>query len=201
MGADKFENEKLIEFGIPTDHWFHVDDLSSAHVYLRLNDDETIDTVNPQAIHECAVLVKANSIEGCKKNEVTILHTPWSNLHKTSDMVAGAIGHHDRKLMNRIKGVKKENSLVNQLNKTKRIDNDIDLHFLQQEYAREQMLKLKEKKKLMRQQEEDERKAREEAASLKSYDSVFENAAMMSNTMMASSATDEAAKDFEDDFM
>ena len=36
MGKDKFENEKLIEYGWPEDVWFHVDDLSSAHVYLRL---------------------------------------------------------------------------------------------------------------------------------------------------------------------
>ncbi len=36
MGKDKFENEKLIEHGWPEDVWFHVDDLSSAHVYLRL---------------------------------------------------------------------------------------------------------------------------------------------------------------------
>ena len=54
MGRDKFENEELIRYGLPEDIWyilfrvkdlkkyylsvfrFHVDDLSSAHVYLRL---------------------------------------------------------------------------------------------------------------------------------------------------------------------
>ena len=50
MGRDKFENEELIKYGWPEDVWFavsrvpiaverrrfHVDDLSSAHVYLRL---------------------------------------------------------------------------------------------------------------------------------------------------------------------
>ena len=40
MGADKFENEDLIRYGIPEDLWFHVDDLSSAHVYLRLRKDQ-----------------------------------------------------------------------------------------------------------------------------------------------------------------
>jgi predicted ribosome quality control (RQC) complex YloA/Tae2 family protein len=35
MGADKYENEELLKWGFPEDVWFHVDDLSSAHVYLR----------------------------------------------------------------------------------------------------------------------------------------------------------------------
>jgi hypothetical protein len=35
MGKDKYENEDLIRFGLPEDVWFHVDSLSSAHVYLR----------------------------------------------------------------------------------------------------------------------------------------------------------------------
>lgn len=39
MGRDKFENEDLIAFGCPNDLWFHVDDLSSAHVYLKLPKD------------------------------------------------------------------------------------------------------------------------------------------------------------------
>ena len=36
MGADKYENEGLFEWGQTRDVWFHVDGLSSAHVYLRL---------------------------------------------------------------------------------------------------------------------------------------------------------------------
>ncbi|KAG9336216.1 hypothetical protein JZ751_002563 [Albula glossodonta] len=36
MGKDKYENEDLIKYGWPEDIWFHVDKLSSAHVYLRM---------------------------------------------------------------------------------------------------------------------------------------------------------------------
>ena len=36
VGKDKFENEDLIKHAWPEDIWFHVDKLSSAHVYLRL---------------------------------------------------------------------------------------------------------------------------------------------------------------------
>ena len=48
MGKDKYENEDLIAYGWPEDVWcvikvvylinrFHVDEVSSAHVYIRLN--------------------------------------------------------------------------------------------------------------------------------------------------------------------
>jgi len=40
MGKDKFENEELIKYGLPCDVWFHVEGMSSAHVYLRLNRNE-----------------------------------------------------------------------------------------------------------------------------------------------------------------
>ena len=32
MGEDKHVNEDLIKYGLPEDIWFHVDDMSSAHV-------------------------------------------------------------------------------------------------------------------------------------------------------------------------
>ena len=39
MGKDKYENEELIKFAWhDVDIWFHVEDLSSAHVYLRLKE-------------------------------------------------------------------------------------------------------------------------------------------------------------------
>ena len=45
MGKDKFENEKLIEYCWEEDIWFHVSDFSSAHVYLWLLPNETIETI------------------------------------------------------------------------------------------------------------------------------------------------------------
>jgi hypothetical protein len=49
--------------------------------------------VSPETIMECAQLVKANSIEGCKKKEVYVVYTRWRNLHKTSDMEVGKSIH------------------------------------------------------------------------------------------------------------
>ena len=65
MGRDKYENESLIAYGWPEDLWFHVDKLSSAHVYLRLPPDVGFDEVPPALVEECAQLTKLNSIEGC----------------------------------------------------------------------------------------------------------------------------------------
>jgi len=120
QGADKYENEDLIRYGFPEDIWFHVDDLSSAHVYLRLQKEQQLEDVSEVTIMECCQLVKANSIEGCKPKEVDVIYTRWRNLHKTSDMEVGAIGFHDRSKIKKIR-VTKDKSIVNQLNRTKQV--------------------------------------------------------------------------------
>lgn len=53
VGKDKFENEDLIKYGFPEDIWFHADDHSSAHVYLRLNEDESYDNIPIIALEDC----------------------------------------------------------------------------------------------------------------------------------------------------
>lgn len=82
MGKDKFENEELIRHGFLEDIWydknshfydeslnllknrFHVDDLSSAHVYLRLPmGQSTLDDISDTLLEECAQLVKVETLE------------------------------------------------------------------------------------------------------------------------------------------
>lgn len=43
---------------------FHVDKMSSAHVYVRLHKGQTIDDISDGVLEDCAQLVKANSIQG-----------------------------------------------------------------------------------------------------------------------------------------
>ena len=43
---------------------FHVDKMSSAHVYVRLQKGQTIDDISEGLLEDCAQLVKANSIQG-----------------------------------------------------------------------------------------------------------------------------------------
>lgn len=53
VGKDKVENEDLIKFGWPEDIWFHADDHSSAHVYLRLLDGESFENIPIEVLEDC----------------------------------------------------------------------------------------------------------------------------------------------------
>ena len=44
--------------------WFHVDNLSSAHIYVRLPEGEDWEKMTQELLVDCAQLTKANSIEG-----------------------------------------------------------------------------------------------------------------------------------------
>ncbi len=128
-----------------------MDDLSSAHVYLRQKPGEKLDDISPDLLLECASLVKvggwlggwmglrvkevfivllfsrwvggwwacvssphsphllfnnhqANSIEGCKLKEVSVVYTRWRNLKKTKAMEVGQIGFHDNSKVRARKG-------------------------------------------------------------------------------------------------
>lgn len=117
--TDRGRDEDLIKFGWDEDVWFHVDNLSSAHVYVRLREGETWESIPKALLEDCAQLTKANSIEGNKKDDVTIIYTPWSNLKKDGSMATGQVGFHDNKKVKRVYVQKRENVIVNRLNKTK----------------------------------------------------------------------------------
>jgi len=57
-------DEDLIKYGLEEDVWFHVDKLSSAHIYLRLKEGESWENIPEAVVTDCAQLTKANSIEG-----------------------------------------------------------------------------------------------------------------------------------------
>jgi hypothetical protein len=199
MGADKYENEDLIKYGLPEDLWFHVDDMSSAHVYLRLQNNQRLEDVSPETIMECAQLVKANSIEGCKMREVYVIYTRWRNLHKTRDMEVGAIGFHDRSKVKRIR-VEKDNAIVNRINKTKEIRFP-NLAELQEERAAAFRAEQRAEKQQQKVLEKQYRREREEQAKMRSFESMMDTDQMRSNADMPASVDDSAAKNFEDDFM
>lgn len=105
---------------------FHVDDLSSAHVYLRLPKGMTIHNIPANALEDCCQLVKQNSIAGCKLPSVSIVYTPWSNLKKTPGMEVGQVGFKDESLVLKYKVQKKLPAVVNRLMKTKE-ERDVDV--------------------------------------------------------------------------
>eukprot|EP00596_Hydrurales_sp_CCMP1899_P007645 CAMPEP_0119040740 /NCGR_PEP_ID=MMETSP1177-20130426/10739_1 /TAXON_ID=2985 /ORGANISM="Ochromonas sp, Strain CCMP1899" /LENGTH=199 /DNA_ID=CAMNT_0007006057 /DNA_START=132 /DNA_END=731 /DNA_ORIENTATION=- len=199
MGKDKYENEDLIKYGIPEDLWFHVDDLSSAHVYLRLQKDQRLEDVTDSTINECAQLVKANSIEGCKLKDVHVVYTRWRNLLKTGGMEAGQVSYNDKTKVKRIR-VEKDNAIVNTLNRTKE-ERHPDLAALQEERAAEFRNVQKIAKREQLQNEKTAKKAREDAAKVRNYSSIMKEDKMKSNVDVKASVYDDAAKEAEDDFM
>jgi hypothetical protein len=209
MGKDKHENEDLIKYGWPEDLWFHVDDLSSAHVYLRMKPGQTWDDLPEQAIEDCCQLVKDNSIKGCKKASVRIVFTPWSNLKKTADMAVGQIGYHNRSMC-RFKTIDKNRDIVKRLNKTKTEDHP-DLAAQRRERDAKETQKRRAKRKEDAAAAKEAEKARMEEARIRSYDGFFDDGAGGggegsdddADWMEGGDATYDAsaAEAWEDDFM
>lgn len=120
MGKDKLENEKLIAEAFDSDVWFHVSNLSSAHVYLRLGPGQDWEKIDSELLAQVGQLTKANSIQGNKNSNVTVIYTPRSNLLKTAGMEAGAVSFHDGQKLKKIFVGEKDRPMVNRLNKTKK---------------------------------------------------------------------------------
>jgi len=180
VGEDKHENEDLIRWGWPEDVWFHVDKLSSAHVYLRLHPGETIDDIPQSVIEDCAQLLKANSIQGNKQNDIDVVYTPWANLKKTAGMDVGQVGFHKQKEVRTVRVDKRINEIINRLNRTKE-DLKPDLRAQREERDLKerdgQKAKMREEKKAEKELEEKKRKD----AELRSYSSLMSPENMKSN--------------------
>ncbi|CAD7088566.1 unnamed protein product [Hermetia illucens] len=180
MGADKYENEDLIKWGWPEDVWFHVDKLSSAHVYLRLKKGQTIDDIPAAVIDDAAQLVKANSITGNKMNNIDVVYTMWENLKKTAGMEVGQVSFHRDKDVRKVRVEKRINEIVNRLNKTK-VEDHPDFRAAREKRDAEER---EDKKKLLREQKErekEEEKRRQEEAELRSYSSLMKADKMTTN--------------------
>jgi len=181
MGEDKHENEELIRWGWPEDVWFHVDKLSSAHVYLRLKENQTLDDVPMSIIEDAAQLVKYNSIQGNKMNDIDVVYTMWSNLHKTEGMEVGQVSFHKQKEVRKIKVARRENVIVNRLNKTKKEEVKPDLRGqreVRDKQERDHQKKLFQKRE---QEKKEEEKQRKEEAEARSYKNLMVEENMTSN--------------------
>jgi hypothetical protein len=132
VGKDKHENEFLIKYGWPGDIWFHVDSLSSAHVYFRVQTiggissngasipvtGIPIDDLPEDSVYDMMQIVKHNSISGSKLASTKIVYTPHSNLKKTFEMESGAVTYHNRGLC-RYARCDKDRVRIKELDKTK----------------------------------------------------------------------------------
>ncbi|KAL2160052.1 hypothetical protein VTH06DRAFT_1707 [Thermothelomyces fergusii] len=194
VGKDKFENEDLIKYGWDED--FHVDKLSSAHIYLRLREGESWDNIPSELLTDLAQLTKANSIEGNKKDNITVIYTPWSNLKKDGSMAVGQVSFKDHKKVKRILVAQRENPIINRLNKTK-VEKFPDLRQEKEDHLRElrkkdqaaQLARKKEEARIAK--ERQEKKWQKEHA----YDDLF------TEENMEASSNQNRDENWEEDFM
>ncbi|KAJ1808461.1 hypothetical protein LPJ56_004700 [Coemansia sp. RSA 2599] len=170
MGKDKVENEDLIKHGWPEDVWFHVDKLSSAHVYLRLEAGMTWETIPKALLDDLAQLCKANSIEGNKRDNITIIYTPWANLLKRGDMATGQVSFKNPQMVRRVHVVQRENAIVNRLNKTKRIEYP---NLYEQRQQRDRDEKRSKRNELAKKHSEDKAKAAKKVNTEEEYKAIF----------------------------
>ncbi|NXI81832.1 CCD25 protein, partial [Rhipidura dahli] len=180
MGKDKYENEDLIKYGWPEDVWFHVDKLSSAHVYLRLPPGQSLDEVPREVLSDCAQLVKANSIQGCKLSSVAVVYTPWSNLRKTPDMDVGQIGFHRNKEVRSLTVERKAPEQLRRLERTRR-EQFPDLAAERESRDREERGKRREQLQELRREQREEQRRKRELEELRSYASLMKAENMSSN--------------------
>jgi len=217
MGKDKFENEQLLKYGWPEDIWFHVDKLSSAHVYLRLPNGsvnladvkdkevakqrliDAVASVPENVMMEMCQLVKENSIEGCKAAACDIVYTPFLNLKKEERMDVGQVGFKDEKVRTIIKNVEKDKETVKRIEKT-RVEKSVDL-------AKEKEQRDAEEKAQRRKFIEEKKKAEKEEAlrhaeekELKSY-AALQTLEKTSNVGVSKSGSIEECREIEEDFM
>ncbi|KAL8694746.1 MAG: hypothetical protein Q9218_000672 [Villophora microphyllina] len=167
VGKDKFENEELIKYGWDEDtnlrsHQFHADNLSSAHVYLRLQPGQEWDDLPPALVEDCAQLTKANSIDGNKKDNVTIIYTPWSNLLKNASMATGQVSFRDQKRTRTTLVPTRLNPTINRLMKTRTVTSADGLFAEKEQHLSEVRTKARERAKEARKEEERLKKERQD---------------------------------------
>ncbi|KAJ9669387.1 hypothetical protein H2201_000254 [Coniosporium apollinis] len=196
VGKDKVENEELIKYGWEED--------VCAHIYVRLQEGQSWDAIPKALLEDCAQLTKANSIEGPtsdpaqqqmtqtlilhagnKKDNITVIYTPWSNLKKDGSMA-----------VKKIHVAQRENPIVNRLNKTK-VEKFPDLR--QEKDDRQKELRRKDRAAQTSRQKEEARIAKERKEKAWQRDHAYDD--LHSEDALASSSNQDRDADFLDDFM
>lgn len=200
MGKDKYENEEMLKYSQKKNLWFHVDKLSSAHLYLQLHmeeqekDFESLQ-LSKSLLEQVGQLTKANSIKGLKESHVTVIYTPLDNLHKDGSMEVGAVTFLDPRKVSKF-DVSKDNSILNKLSRTKQEITIEEFASSQIENDRKMRNKKKDEKWQQKRKELDEiERIREQKINTKNaYADLFSNCDTSSNK-------DKKLNWDEDDFM
>ncbi|KAK7403486.1 hypothetical protein QQX98_010765 [Neonectria punicea] len=188
VGKDKFENEDLIKFGWEED--------VCAHIYLRMKDGEEWDSLPEELVMDLAQLTKANSIEGNKKDNITVIYTPWSNLKKDGSMEIGQVSFKDHRKVKRVLVPQRENPIVNRLSKTK-VEQKPDLK--QEKDDRLKELRKREQGAIMQRRKEEAKQAQEWKEKKWQKDHAYDH--LFTDENMAGTSNQDRDENWEEDFM
>ena len=61
-------------------------------------------------------------------NDIDVVYTLWANLHKSESMEVGQVGFHKQKEVRKIRVSRRDNAIINRLNKTKREEKVASVH-------------------------------------------------------------------------
>lgn len=178
--CDLFVDDELLKYAEQDDIWFHVSELSSAHVYLRLQPGWSMSSIPEAVLQDCCQLVKANSIEGTKLNNVRIVYTPVSNLRKENGFDIGQVSFHSTKQLRYTTVPKKLNEIVNRLNKTKE-DRQVDFAADKLARQREEASKKRADEAKAKNEALKAERQRREAEEMKCYGTVMKSEKMSTN--------------------
>lgn len=227
IGKDKYENEDLIKYALPTDVWVHADGFSSPHGYIRLPFDPEVAAaaaaaaqkgagvrkgvppyippmpeIPAEVLEDCCQLIKEGSIKGCKEASLPMIYMPAANLKKTADMDTGAVGHWREDAVRRYVVQKRDPQALKRLEKTRREA----YPDLAAERAAFDASARGERQAAERRRREDEKAEREEKRrldDLRSYKSLQSGPGAaegaMTNAEMGAKYSN--AEEYEDDFM
>ncbi|CCH59691.1 hypothetical protein TBLA_0B08755 [Henningerozyma blattae CBS 6284] len=130
-GKDKFENDLLIKYSFKdlSYIWFHADNYSSGHIYLRLLPNEkSINDVPQEILLDCLQICKSSSIQGNKLPTCNIIITPWTNLRKSGYMKPGEVSFKSTRFLTKKQCFQRDNKLLNRLEKTRiELCNDVEI--------------------------------------------------------------------------
>ena len=91
IGQNQQENHQVLDNSSPTDIWFHIDGMSSAHVVARLGDlKPPLDRKQRgKALRQGAVLCKNHTAKAVSLKSISIVYTECHHVEKTA--VPGAV--------------------------------------------------------------------------------------------------------------
>ncbi|CEJ82436.1 Putative Coiled-coil domain-containing protein 25 [[Torrubiella] hemipterigena] len=161
-----------------------------------MSPSQTWDNLPQELLMDLAQLTKANSIEGNKKDNITVIYTPWSNLKKDGSMDVGQVSFKNQKLVKRIHVPQRENPIVNRLNKTK-VERKPDLKQEKDDHDRE--IRKKDQAAAQQKRKEEARQAQEWKEMKWQKEHAYDD--MFTEENMAEQSNQNRSADWEDDFM